>query len=115
MNILDNCFVGPGIKNPDKLIKKIHRHIKFHSFFVVVFENDKNRLEIISSKMFSKHYFKKQKYEIAAIVKEENEAFEYLRCLVDLAYKKYDSFDQKYCVNNIKCSEIDTLFFSENN
>lgn len=115
MIILPNCYNGINCKNVDKMVKKLNRGTVLKSFFIVCFCNDGTRLEIISSKMFLTKYFRKQKYEICAFLKEENDAFLYVKNLTDLSYKEFNDFNPRYAVENISLDIIKERMLEEEN
>lgn len=113
MTVSENFYCGRNIKYPDRLIEKLHRKRMLKKFFLVGFPENGDRLEIVSSLMFHQKRFKTSDYEIAALFLSESEAFEYVRCLADLSFKKFSRFNHREAVGAIASNEIDYIFSGE--
>lgn len=115
MIILPECYIGINCKNIDKLIKKLKKGTLLKSLFIVCFCNEGSRLEIISSRMFLLKHFRKQSYEICAVLDDENEAFEYVKVLTDISYKEFNDFKPRFAVFNISADKIKERMLEEDN
>ncbi len=115
MIILPDCYIGINCRSVDKLVKKLMKGRVLKNFFIVCFCNSGSRLEIISSRMFLLKHFRKQKYEICALLNSENEAFEYVKVLTDISYKEFNDFNPRYAVSNISLDKIRERMLEEDN
>ncbi len=113
MIISDNCFVGEDIRNPQKLLNKLNKGIVLKNFCFIAFVNGGNRLEILGSVLFNQKYFKKQNYEIVALVNSQDDAFEYIRVLSELSVRAFGEFDARRTVEKFPASVIKSTMESE--
>ncbi len=114
MKLCKNAFVDVHIKHPDRIIRKIERGRKLSEVFMVCLVDDRNCLEVISSKMFFFKYFREREYEVSGLFKSKDDAFEYIRCLTEIAFSEFDDFDPKKAIAEIEVSKISKRFYSEN-
>lgn len=108
MKLHKKIYLGDGIESADKYLKKLNKGKVFESFYVVVIIND--NIEIYSSFLFWQSYYRKQDFVIVAICKNQNTAFEYIRRITDLSYKKYDEFNLIKCIDELDLYDIDYLY-----
>jgi len=113
MILLPNCFVDESIKHPDKLVRKLNKGSLIKNYYIVSLNNDTNKLEIISSRMFVQKYFKEREYNVAALLKSKEDAFEYVRCLSQISYEKYDEFDARKILDQVETEEIAAIYDKE--
>ena len=113
MILMPNCFVDESIKHPDKVIKKLNKGSLIKGYYIVSLNKDTGKLEIISSRMFLQKYFKEHEYNVSALLKSKEDAFEYIRCLSELSYEKYDDFKASEIIENVDKEEIKAIFDKE--
>lgn len=113
MILMPNCFVDERIKHPDKVIKKLNKGSLIKGYFIVSLNDDTGRLEIISSRMFLQKYFKERPYNVSALLKSREDAFEYIRCLSEIAFNKYGEFNARELIENVDSGEIAAIFDKE--
>ena len=113
MNLSPNCFVDERIKHPDKVIKKLNKGSLIKGYYIVSLNDETGRLEIISSRMFLQKYFKEREYNVSALLKSKEDAFEYIRCISEISYKKYNEFNAREIINSVDHSEIAAIFDKE--
>ncbi|MBR6307358.1 MAG: hypothetical protein IKR39_02015 [Lachnospiraceae bacterium] len=114
MKLSPNCFVDEDIKHPDKVIDKLNRGKLIKGYYLVNFNDNTKRLEIISSRMFLQKYFREQEYDVKALLKTQDDAFEYVRCISEISYRKYNEFDALKTIENTVQAEIKAQFYGEN-
>ena len=114
MILMPNCFVDEKIKHPDKVIKKLNKGSLIKGYYIVSLNNDTGKLEIISSRMFIQKYFKEREYNVSALLKSKDDAFEYIRCLSEISFEKYNEFNAREIIENVDSSEIAAIFDREN-
>ena len=114
MILMPNCFVDEKIKHPDKVVKKLNKGSLIKGYYIVSLNNDTGRLEIISSRMFLQKYFKEREYNVSALLKSQEDAFEYVRCICEISYGKYNEFDARRIIENVDSSEVAAIFDREN-
>ncbi len=113
MEIYKNLFVGDSIKKPEKLIKKLNNGKALKSFYLVGFFKDRENLEIINSRMFLQKYFRSEEFLVTAIVKDEEDALEYIRALCEISFKAFNEFNQRKAVSEISVFEINEKYYEE--
>ena len=113
MILMPNCFVDESIKRPDKVIKKLNKGSLIKGYYIVYLNKDTGRLEIISSRMFLQKYFKEREYNVSALLKSKEDAFEYIRCLSEISYGRFNEFDARKIIENVDSSEIAAIFDRE--
>lgn len=111
IKLLGNAYIGEDIKRPDKLINKLNRGKILKSFYIVCFINGSDKLEILNSRLFLLKYYKTVTVEIASLVKDEDDAFEYIRCLTEISYSFYDDFLPRQVLFNISSEEVSKRFY----
>ena len=114
MNLSPNCFVDETIKHPDKVIDKLNKGKLLKGYYLVSYNDALGRLEIISSRMFLQKYFREQTYKVTALLKTQDDAFEYVRCISELSYRKYNEFKAWETIENTVQAEIKAIFDGEN-
>ena len=114
MKLSPNCFVDETIKNPDKVIDKLNRGKLIKGYYLVNYNDTSGRLEIISSRMFLQKYFREQSYDVKALFKTQDDAFEYVRCISEISYRKYNEFNALKTIENTVQAEIKAIFDGEN-
>ena len=100
-------FIDSNIKKPRKVIEKLSQFKLLKTYYLVCFINGSDRLEIISTLLFKEKYFKEQSYEIVALVKSQDTAFEFIRQLSEVSVRKYGDFCARKCLQEIEDGEID--------
>lgn len=113
MEKIDLIYLGNKIKNPDKYINKLVNGKSLKKFYIVAFENEKTKPEIISSYMFFQKYFRNQKYLIIAIVNDETEAFEYIKNLTQLSLNKYNLIDYVKTIESLTNDDMNIFYETE--
>ena len=101
---MPNCFVDESIKHPDKVIKKLNKGSLIKGYYIVSLNKDTGKLEIISSRMFLQKYFKEREYNVSALLKSKEDAFEYIRCLSELSQKVEDVLANQQITSNKKAT-----------
>lgn len=114
MILMPNCFVDEGIKHPDKVINKLNKGSLLKGYYIVSLNEESGRFEIISSRMFLQKYFKERVYKVSALLKTKEDAFEYIRCISELSYGKYNAFIPREIIQNVNREEIAAIFDKEN-
>lgn len=114
MILSKNAFVDEHIKHPEKIINKIKRGRKLSEVFIVCLADDESRLEIISSKMFFFKYFRERNYVVSGLFKGKDDALEYIRCLTEISFSEFGSFEPKTAISEIEVSKISERFYLEN-
>ena len=107
MHFFVHYFIDSNIKNPKKVIDKLSGFKLWKNYYIVCFINGSDRLEILSTILFKERYFKEQKYEIVALLKDEDTAFEFIRQLSEVSVRKYGDFLARKCLEEIDDGEID--------
>lgn len=114
MILMPNCFVDEGIKHPDKVINKLNKGSLIKGYYIVSLNEESGRFEIISSRMFFQKYFKEREYKVSALLKTKEDAFEYIRCLSELSYGKFNDFNPREIIKSVDKEEIAAIFDKEN-
>lgn len=114
MVLMPNCFVDEKIKHPDKVIKKLNKGSLIKGYYIVSLNDSTGKLEIISSRMFIQKYFKELEVNVSALLKSKEDAFEYIRCLSEISYSKFNEFNPREIIENVDRSEIAAIFDREN-
>lgn len=113
MEQTNEIFFEEEIKHPKQKLSRLFKGKLLIPHTLIAFVNDGDRLEILSSKLFLQKYYRKQKYEVVGLFKNEDTAFEYVRCLTELSYKQFGDFNQREAVKNIPISQIKEIFLKE--
>lgn len=113
MKLSNNLFVGDGIKKPDRLIEKLNKGKIRKSFFIVVYDSNTQKVEILNSFLFLQKYYQNKALEIFGLFKTNDDALEYIRVLTHLSYLRFDSFDLYKAANTIFENEIRKLYYKE--
>ena len=113
MILMPNCFVDESIKHPDKVIKKLNKGSLIKGYYIVSLNEETGKLEIISSRMFLQKYFKEREYNVSALLKSKEDAFEYIRCISELSYVKFNDFKAREIIENVDNEEIRAIFDRE--
>jgi len=108
-----SVFVDEKYKKPEKLIQKLEKGKPIKEFFIVTFVNDGDKIEILSSRLFWQKYFRNQTYNIIALVKSMDDAYEYIRVITDISYNKLNEFNIKKLLDLINTDEIKAKFYME--
>lgn len=114
MNLSPVCFVDETIKHPDKVIEKLNKGKLLKGYYLVNYNDAYDRLEIVSSRMFLQKYFREQDYNVKALLKTLDDAFEYVRCISEISYSKYNDFCALKTIENTAHAEIKARFCEEN-
>lgn len=77
MKFYKNLYIGDTVKKPEKAIKKLKRHKKQSSLYVIVHDRELDRLAIFHNMMLSQWYYK------------ENPP----GCIIGIANGKEEAFD----------------------
>ena len=64
--------------------------------------------------MFLQKYFKEREYKVSALLKTKEDAFEYIRCLSELSYGKFNDFNPREIIKSVDKEEIAAIFGKEN-
>lgn len=113
MELHNNLFLGEGLKNPQKLIEKLNKGHILKNFYIVGFECEKDKPEIINSRMFFQKFFRNMNFFVVAIFISEEEAFEYIRCLCELSQTLFDNLNLRKAVDELSIFEIKEIFNKE--
>lgn len=113
IELCKNAYIDETIKKPDKLIAKLRRGRSLKSVYLIcVFDND-NRVQIISSRMFMLKTYRNSLCKVYAMFPDETDAYEYIRVVAELSYKKKDEFIPIEVMENITKAEVDELYYKE--
>lgn len=107
MHFFVHYFIDSTIKKPNKIIEKLSDNKLLKSYYIVCFMNKSDRLEILSTRLFKEKYFREQSYEIVALVRDEETAFEFIRQLSEVSVRKYNTFLARKTLEEISDGEID--------
>lgn len=113
MTFSNNFYVGEKIKNPEELIEKLNRGKVKRPFYLVVFDKESGKMEVLFSFLFLQKYYRSKDYEVCALFKSEDEAFEYIRVIAQLSYERFDDFEPYKVANTIGLTEVKKIFGME--
>ncbi len=103
------CVVGKRIRHPNRILHKLSMGKLLKPVFLVCFDGDKNKPEILNSSFFYNKYINSRDYEVIAIFKGEAESLDYVRRLVNLSYRKYDDLKLKETIDSLTEKEFKYL------
>lgn len=106
IKIHGNIFFGPDIHRPQKHIAKLNKGKMLKKSYLVAFCNDSKRIEIFLSYNFLQKTFREQTYTAVAYFEQEAQAFEYIRLLSDISFRKYGCFDAYKTVNELTEEDV---------
>lgn len=112
MKICSNIFISDKIKSAKKIIKKIKQGKITIGYNLIILTSD-NRTEIINSFLFFQKYYKDLEYTLIGLTTSKEEAFEYIRKLVEISYKKYSVYNPQLCISELNEYDMDYLFDSK--
>lgn len=101
-----HLFVEEGMKNPEKILEKLNKGKFIKKFYLVALNGKTERLEVLLSYNFLQKYFREQPYDIVALVKSEDSAFEYLRVLSEISVERFESFYGKRAIESLTSEDM---------
>lgn len=113
--ISDNLYFDGDKGKVSELIKKFTGNVLTKKYYLVCFLNDENKPVIFGSNMLRNKHYQDKRIELAGIFKSEDDAFEYIRCIVSLSYRKFKELKFKETINTFDPSDVANLFYNEEN
>lgn len=111
----DNLYFEGDIEKVSELIKKFTSNVLTKKYYLVCFLNDEVKPVIIGSNMLRNKHYQNKKIELAGLFKSEDDAFEYIRCIVSLSFRKFNELKFKETINTFDPSDVANLFYNEEN
>lgn len=111
----DNLYFEGDMERVSELIKKFTSNVLTKKYYLVCFLNDDVKPVIIGSNMLRNKHYQNKKIELAGIFKSEDDAFEYIRCIVSLSLRKFKELKFKETINTFDPSDVANLFYNEEN
>ena len=113
--ISDNLYFDGDKGKVSELINKFTGNMLTKKYYLVCFLNDENKPVIFGSNMLRNKHYQDKRIELTGIFKSEDDAFEYIRCIVSLSYRKFKELKFKETINTFDPSDVANLFYNEEN
>ncbi len=113
--ISDNLYFDEDNEKVSELINKFTGNVLTKKYYLVCFLNDENKPVIFGSNMLRNKHYQDKRIELAGIFKSEDDAFEYIRCIVSLSLRKFKELKFKETINTFDPSDVANLFYNEEN
>lgn len=113
--ISDNLYFDGDKGKVSEIIKKFTGNVLTKKYYLVCFLNDENKPVIFGSNMLRNKHYQDKKIELTGIFKSEDDAFEYIRCIVSLSLRKFKELKFKETINTFDPSDVANLFYNEEN
>lgn len=88
MELIENVFVGGNVTNLETVVYSLRRGIPVLHLFCIVYFEDRNRLEIMSSHDLFHERYKNRSAKIAGIAMGRREAYDLLVFMAEEAVKE---------------------------
>ena len=88
MELIENVFVGGNVTNLETVVYSLRRSIPVLHLFCIVYFEDRNRLEIMSSHDLFHERYKNRPAKIAGIAIGRREAYDLLVFMAEEAVKE---------------------------
>jgi hypothetical protein len=93
MKFYKQLYVGPSIRKPDRIKKKLKRYAKLPKVYVVAYSSDTDQLEIYHSMLLQQWYYKEHAPYIIGIAGSQDEAVDIIRQISEEAMLKTGGAD----------------------
>lgn len=87
MKLYPCLYIGESVKNPDKLIHKLQKHVKFLEAYVIILaRNASDQLEIHKAGYLSQEYYRKNPPYVIGIAGSYDEAVSLVQKIAEEAF-----------------------------
>lgn len=108
----ENAFMA-GVKKPEKIIKKLNHGKIFKGIYVVYFNEEFSKLEIMDSRFFNLPNLKNHRIIVCCLASSYDDALEYIRCITEISFNKYSDIKLIDTINDTSVFEISAIFNNE--
>ena len=113
--LLDNLYFDGNKDNIEELLKKFTSNAVTKKYYLVCFLEDEEKPVIFGSNMLKNKHYQDKRIELAGLFKSEDDAYEYIRCIVSISFRKFNDLKFKETINTFDPSDVSNLFYNEEN
>ena len=113
--IMDNLYFDGDKENVNELLEKFTGKLITKKYYLVCFLEDEIKPVILPSNMLHNKHYQDRKVEIAGLFSSEDDAYEYIRCIVSLSYRKFSDLDFRKTIETFDPDDVSNLFYNEEN
>ena len=113
--IMDNLYFDGDKEKVNELLEKFTGKLITKKYYLVCFLEDEIKPVILPSNMLHNTHYQDRKVEIAGLFSSEDDAYEYIRCIVSLSYRKFSDLDFRKTIETFDPDDVSNLFYNEEN
>lgn len=113
--LLDNLYFDGNKDKIEELLKKFTSNAVTKKYYLVCFLEDEEKPVIFGSNMLKNKHYQDKRIELAGLFKSEDDAYEYIRCIVSLSFRKFNELKFRETINTFDPSDVSNLFYNEEN
>ena len=113
--LLDNFYFDGNKDKIEELLKKFTSNSVTKKYYLVCFLEDEEKPVIFGSNMLKNKHYQDKRIELAGLFKSEDDAYEYIRCIVSLSFRKFNELKFRETINTFDPSDVSNLFYNEEN
>ena len=113
--IMDNLYFDGDKEKVNELLEKFTGKLITKKYYLVCFLEGEIKPVILPSNMLHNKHYQDRKVEIAGLFSSEDDAYEYIRCIVSLSYRKFSDLDFRKTIETFDPDDVSNLFYNEEN
>ena len=113
--LLDNLYFDGNKDKIEELLIKFTSNAVTKKYYLVCFLEDEEKPVIFGSNMLKNKHYQDKRIELAGLFKSEYDAYEYIRCIVSLSFRKFNELKFRETINTFDPSDVSNLFYNEEN